>query len=167
MSKFSIGDFAPSFTLPAVSGNEYSFEAIRTEHEGMHLLVFFRGAWCSVCQQELKDLQESKSYFDEKNIRITAIATDSLENLKNMANEFHLEFDVLSDSEHKALETYDVYYHSENSPYEDHGAHGEPAQFLIDEHGKILYQQKQTNPFGRASVSELRKIIKYITTNRK
>jgi peroxiredoxin len=167
LSKFNLGDSAPYFTLPAVSGNEYSFESDQNDHTGWHLLVFFRGSWCPVCQEDLKEIQESKSYFDDKKIRITAIATDTLDNLKEMAKEYNLKFDLLSDPERKSLNAYDVYYHSEHSPYEDHGAHGEPAHFLIDEHGKILYQQRQTSPFGRPNVTELRKIVKYISKNRK
>ncbi|HDK5728355.1 TPA: peroxiredoxin, partial [Staphylococcus pseudintermedius] len=42
------------------------------------------------------------------------------------------------------------------------GTHNEPAYFLVSEDNRLLYQQKQTNPFGRPSMIELRKIIQYI-----
>lgn len=61
----------------------------------------------------------------------------------------------------KVLKAYDVHYHREDDPYEDH-LHGEPAYFLIDEKGELLYQQRQTSPFGRPTVTELRKIVQYI-----
>ena len=49
--------------------------------------------------------------------------------------------------------------------YEAHGVHGEPAYFLVDENGTLLYHQRQTSPFGRPSATELRKIITYIAKN--
>lgn len=133
----------------------------------MHLIIFFRGSWCPVCVSDLKSLQESKSYFDEKNVHLLTISTDKKEDLKKMAEENDFTFPVLADEEQEALKAYDVFYHGEEAPYEDHGVHGEPAYFLIDENGKILYQQRQTSPFGRPSVTELRKIVQYVTKNRK
>lgn len=76
-------------------------------------------------------------------------------------------FPVLSDEKLEALQKFDVFYHSKDAPYEDHGTHGEPAYFLVDEEGKLLYQQRQTSPFGRPSATELRKIVQYIQKNLK
>jgi peroxiredoxin len=167
MSAFKLGDIVPNFTLPAASGQEYSFEDYQKEHKGWHLIVFFRGAWCPVCVQDLKDLEENKSFFESKNVHFTAISTDKLDNLKKLAEEHNLSFPVLADEELKALKTYDVFYHSEDDPYEDHGAHVEPAYFLVDENGRLLYQQKQTSPFGRPTSTELRKIVQYVGKNLK
>lgn len=167
MAKFTLGDIVPNFTLPAASGNDYSLESYRNDHKGWHLIIFFRGSWCPVCISDLKELEESKSYFEGKNVHLTTISTDKLENLKNMVDEHKLTFPVLSDEELKALEAYDVFYHSDENPYEDHGVHGEPAYFLVDENGRLLYQQKQTSPFGRPATTELRKIVQYIGKNLK
>lgn len=167
MSKFKLGDTVPNFTLPAVSGHDYSFESYQNEHKGWHLIIFFRGAWCPVCVQDLKEVEESKGFFEDKHVHLTAISTDQLENLKKMVDEHKLSFPVLADEELKVLKAYDVFYHDDDAPYEDHGVHGEPAHFLVDENGRLLYQQKQTNPFGRPTIIELRKIVKYIGKNLK
>ncbi len=79
------------------------------------------------------------------------MSTDKLENLKKMALENNLSFPILSDESLVALKAYDVFYHGDDAPYEDHGTHGEPAYFLVDENGQLLYQQRQTSPFGRPS----------------
>ena len=162
-----MGDIVPNFTLPAASGDDYSFEAYRKEYKGWHLIIFFRGSWCPVCISDLKDLEESKSFFESKNVYLTAISTDKLENLKKMVDEHKLTFPVLADEELTALKAYDVFYHGDDAPYDDHGAHGEPAYFLVDENGQLLYQQKQTSPFGRPTATELRKIVQYIRKNLK
>jgi peroxiredoxin len=167
MADFQLGDKIPNFTLPSVSGEEFSFEVHQSEHKSGHLIIFFRGSWCPVCVQDLKDLEESKSFFEGKNVHILTISTDKLDSLKAMAQEHQISFPVLADEDLTALKAFNVFYHGEDAPYEDHGAHGEPAYFLVDENGRLLYQQKQTSPFGRPSTTELRKIVQYIGKNLK
>lgn len=167
MARFNLGDKIPNFELPSTSGHPYSLEEFRNEKKGWHFIIFFRGAWCPVCLEDLKDLEKNKAYFEERDVYMTTISTDKLDNLKNMVEEHQLTFPVLSDPDLNVLKAYDVFYHSDNEPYEDHGAHGEPAFFLIDEEGRLLYQQKQTSPFGRPTTTELRKIVQYIKKNKK
>lgn len=112
-------------------------------------------------------MEESKGYFESKNIHIRAISTDNLDDLKKMSEDNHFSFPVLSDESFESLDAYDVFTHREDDPYEDHGKHGEPAHFLTDENGRLLYQHKQTNPFGRPTAVELRKTIQYIKKNLK
>ena len=167
MTEFQLGKPVPDFTLPSVSGENYSFSSYREVKGGWHLIIFFRGSWCPVCIGDLEEIEKSIGYFEGKNIHISTISTDKLANLKEMAEEHKFTFPVLSDENHDALKAYKVHYHSENDPYEDHGAHGEPAYFLVNEQGNLLYQQRQTSPFGRPNATELRKITQYISKNLK
>ncbi|WP_163529001.1 peroxiredoxin family protein [Halobacillus ihumii] len=166
MSVFKLGEKVPNFTLTAVSGEDYTFEDYRQANEGnWHLLIYFRGSWCPACMEELKEFEESKSHFEDKKVKLTTISTDNLESLKKMVDKHEFTFPVLSDSDLTVLAQYDVYYHGTEDPYEDHGTHGEPAYFLTDENGNLLYQQRQTSPFGRPHPKEIGKIIKYISEN--
>lgn len=167
MSDFALGKPVPDFTLPAVSEVDYRFNTYRKQKEGLHLLIFFRGSWCPACISDLTELEKSQGYFEDKNIHLTTISTDNLNALKDMVQEHHFTFPVLADENHEALKAYDVHYHGENAPYEDHGTHGEPAYFLVDENGNLLYQQRQTSPFGRPTAADLRKIVLYIRKNLK
>ncbi|WCK53330.1 redoxin domain-containing protein [Aneurinibacillus sp. Ricciae_BoGa-3] len=78
-------------------------------------------------------MEESKGFFESRNVHIVAISTDNLDNLKKMVREKELSFSVLCDEQLKALTAYDVFYHGKDAPYEDHATHGEPAYFLVDE----------------------------------
>jgi peroxiredoxin len=167
MAIFKLGEKVPNFALPEISGQDFSFESYLKEHKSWNLIIFFRGAWCPVCVHDLKDLEESKAFFEGKNVHLITISTDKLENLKKMSLENNLSFPILSDENLDALKAYDVFYHGEDAPYEDHGTHGEPAYFLVDENGHLLYQQRQTSPFGRPTSTELRKIVQYIGKNLK
>ncbi|MBX9994549.1 MULTISPECIES: peroxiredoxin family protein [Priestia] len=167
MTQLKLNENIPNFILPSTTGETFSYETHQKEHQSWPLIIFFRGAWCPVCVQDLKDLEENKNYFESKNVHLITISTDELDNLKKMADESNLSYPVLSDKNLEALKAFDVFFHGEDAPYEDHGAHGEPAYFLVDEKGRLLYQQKQTSPFGRPTSTELRKIVQYISKNLK
>jgi peroxiredoxin len=162
MNKFILKDKVPNFELPSTSGDVYNFESFRKENRGWHLIVYFRGSWCPVCVEDLKELEKSKHYFEGKGVYLTTVSSDNIDNLSQMVQEHQLTFPVLSDNDFSLLKAYDVFYHKDNGLYEDHGNHGEPAYFLIDEDGRLLYQQKQTSPFGRPSTIELRKVVQYL-----
>lgn len=162
MPNFSLGDVMPGFTLPAASGEPFSFDAQKKTASGWDLLIFFRGSWCSACVKALKDLELNKAQFKEENIHIITISTDNLADLKNMSDELQLSFPVLADDRFGLLSRYDVYIHGEGAPYEDTGIHGEPAYFLMDEEGKLLYQQRQTSPYGRPTAEGLLQVIRFI-----
>lgn len=167
MTQLKLNENIPNFILPSTTGETFSYETHQKEHQSWHLIIFFRGAWCPVCVQDLKDLEENKNYFESKNVHLITISTDELDNLKKMADEYNLSYPVLSDKNLEALKAFDVFFHGEDAPYEDHRAHGEPAYFLVDEKGRLLYQQKQTSPFVRPKSTELRKIVQYISKNLK
>lgn len=162
MANYSLGEVMPGFTLPAVSGEEFSFEGQKETAKGWHLLIFFRGSWCSACIKALKDLELNKAYFEDEAIHLITVSTDNLTDLTNMSEELQLSFPVLADESFSLLNQYAVYLHGEDAPYEDTGIHGEPAYFLMDEEGKLLYQQRQTSPYGRPTADGLQQIIRFI-----
>ncbi|TGB02434.1 peroxiredoxin family protein [Halobacillus salinus] len=167
MPRFKLNDQVPHFELLTVSGESFNFTKTIDESDQWHLLIYFRGSWCPACMGELDEFEESKDYFEKQNIKLATITHDDEDELEKVVKEHGFSFPVLIDKDFEFLETYDVHYHSEDAPYEDHGAHGEPAYFLVDDNGKLLYQQRQTSPFGRPHPKELRKIVKYIQNNLK
>lgn len=162
MPNFSLGDSMPGFTLPAVSGELFSFDPQKKMERQWHLLVFFRGSWCSACIKALEDLELNKKAFEEGHIRLITVSTDKLADLKNMSRELKFTFPMLADENFKVLNQYGVYIHGDNAPYEDTGVHGEPAYFLMDEEGKLLYQQRQTSPYGRPTADGLQQVVEFI-----
>lgn len=74
-----------------------------------------------------------------------------------MALENNLSFLIVSDEYLVDLKAYDVFYHGDAPPYEAHGTHGKPAYFLVKKNGQLLYQQRQTIPFGRPTSTEFRR----------
>ncbi|GGB60538.1 hypothetical protein [Fictibacillus barbaricus] len=68
---------------------------------------------------------------------------------------------MFSDPERNASVPYGIHYHN-GKLYENHGEHGEPALFLIDDQMRVLYFDIQTGLFGRPTPDDLRTTIKYI-----
>lgn len=164
---FELLDKVPEINLPQVTGGTFSLNKSMSESDDWHLIIFFRGSWCSVCVQDLKDLESQLGHFQKKGIRLVTISTDQTEDLNKMVDENTLSFPVLHEDSLQTLQDYGVKYHGPDAPYNDHGEHGEPAYFLIDKDGRLLYQQIQMSPFGRPTATELRKIIQYIKKNLK
>lgn len=161
MPNYSLGEIMPGFTLPAASGEEFTFVPQKRDG-GWQLLIFFRGSWCSACITALKDLELNRAFFEDEAIQLVTVSTDKLPDLKDMSQELQLSFPVLSDEDFSILNQYDVYLHGDDAPYADTGVHGEPAYFLMDEEGKLLFQQRQTNPYGRPTADGLQKIVRFI-----
>ncbi|WJE14205.1 peroxiredoxin family protein [Halobacillus sp. ACCC02827] len=152
MADITLGDPAPNFYLPSVDGSNFLFETQRKHYEeSWHLIVFFRGSWCPVCIETLKELEVYHAELHKNDIQVTAISAEPLNKLKRMKEKENLTFPVLSDEFFSVLDAFGVYIHKTGAPYEDHGAHGEPAYFLFNKGGTLMYQQKQTGPFGRPS----------------
>lgn len=167
MPHLELNSEAPDFDAVATDGSLFSLKKHLKEHDAWHLLVFFRGSWCPVCNETLKELNESIDYFTKLNTHIVAISGDHIDDLKRMAEEHRFSFPVLGDKDDIAARSFGVMRHTEDAPYEDHGEHIEPAVFLMDNRGRILYIQIQTSPFGRPSPHDLGRTIKYIKENLK
>ncbi|PYZ97536.1 peroxiredoxin [Alteribacter lacisalsi] len=168
MADIRLGDRAPDVKLNEVSADQYNLKDDMKHRPGWRFLVFIRGSWCPVCVEELRQIQENLAYFSEEDIHFTCISTDRADNLRKMKQEYNFPFPVLADEKNQALKDYGVLYHEgESSPYDDHGEHGEAACFLLDEEGRLLYQHKQTGPFGRPGVKDLKKIVNFIRKNKK
>lgn len=166
---FKLNEKAPDFTLPKITGGEFCFSDDLKSHDEdhWHLIIFFRGSWCPACMNELDQLEKEQGYFNDKKVHLITVTHDEQADLEKMQQEHQFSFPVLNDKDFQFLKDYHVHFHAEDAPYEDHGTHGDPAYFLTDAEGRVLYQQRQTSPFGRPAPTELRKIIQYIRSNLK
>ncbi|CAD7358703.1 MULTISPECIES: peroxiredoxin family protein [Staphylococcus] len=163
MTEFKLGAQMPNFELKATDDSTFNFHQFQQDYPNQwYFVINFRGSWCPVCMEELDQLIKNKGYFEGKDIKIILTSDDSAENLQKMVEEKNVPYPVLVDKDSKFADTYGVFKHPDDSIYDDHGAHNEPAYFLISEDNRLLYQQKQTNPFGRPTMTELRKTIQYI-----
>ncbi|WP_226579659.1 peroxiredoxin family protein [Halobacillus litoralis] len=163
MQALQIGGQSPNFILPSVKGGTFSFENFRIHSENnWHVIVFFRGSWCPFCLKTLKELEKNRKQFKEHRVEIIAISSDDLGSLKKMVSEEELSFPVLSDAYFSIIDAFGVFTNRYSYQHENPQVHGEPAYFLTNEGGEVMYQQKQTGPFGRPVSSDLIRTVQYI-----
>jgi peroxiredoxin (alkyl hydroperoxide reductase subunit C) len=94
--RVKVGDRAPSFTLPAVSGENVSL----SQYQGRKNVVisFVPAAWTPVCSDQWPGYNIAKSIFDENGAVLLGISVDNIPTLFAWTNQMgKLWFPVLSD----------------------------------------------------------------------
>ncbi|SFJ30634.1 Peroxiredoxin [Halobacillus dabanensis] len=160
MADLQLGNRVPNFTLPGVTGEQFLLESHLEKHrDAWHVVVFFRGSWSLECRLTLRELEEELNDFHTQNLTLTAISADDKDALEQMVVQERLSFPVLSDEFFSITDAFGVFINH-------HGQHGEPASFILNEHGELIFQQKQTGPFGRPSPKDLIQNVQYIKEQR-
>jgi peroxiredoxin len=121
--KVRVGDLAPDFTLPSVSGEKVT----QSQYRGKKTVVlsFVPAAWTPVCSDQWPGYNIVKDLFDRNDATLLGITVDNIPTL-------YAWFPVLSDfyPHGKVAETYGVLRSDGTS---------ERALFVIDKKGVIRY----------------------------
>jgi peroxiredoxin len=90
-----VGDRAPDFALPDAYGDLIRFsDLLRT---GPVALIFYRGAWCSICMRQLRDWQDHSDTLERLGAKLIAISPEAPERLRHTADAHRLSHVLLSD----------------------------------------------------------------------
>jgi len=94
--KVKVGQAAPVFTLPAVSGRKVSLKDYRGKKHVV--LSFVPAAWTPVCSDQWPGYNIVQELFEENDAVLLGISVDNIPTLYSWTNQMgHLWFDVLSD----------------------------------------------------------------------
>jgi peroxiredoxin len=129
--KVKVGDVAPDFTLPSVSGDKVTLSQYRGKKTVV--LSFVPAAWTPVCSDQWPGYNIVKDLFDKNDATLLGITVDNVPTLFAWTNQMgKLWFPVLSDfyPHGKVAETYGV-LRSDGTT--------ERALFVIDKRGVIRY----------------------------
>ena len=95
----------PDFELPATSGHSFKL----SDYIGKNLIVYFypkdSTPGCTTQGMEFRDLY---SEFQAASTEIVGVSRDSLKSHENFKAKFSFPFELLSDSEEKACQIFDV-----------------------------------------------------------
>lgn len=127
-----IGQFAPDFSLPDQDGK-------------IHKLSDYRGKWVLVyfypqddtpgCTTEACGFRDNLPRFEESQVIILGISTDTVESHRKFADKYGLPFTLLADSDRKIVQEYGVW---DNRTLR--------TSFLINPEGKIIKIYEKVNP---------------------
>ncbi len=94
--KLKVGDLAPNFTLPAVSGEKIVLNQYRGKKNVV--LSFIPAAWTPVCSEQWPGYNLVKDIFDQSDATLLGITVDNIPTLYAWTNQMgKLWFPVLSD----------------------------------------------------------------------
>lgn len=131
---------APSFVLPDRNGKSISLKTFRGKPV---VLVFYLGAGCPHCIEQLQTFAPLREEFESAGITVIAVSTDSIEGLKDTfriagAGDA-IPFLLVSDQQLGTFREFGAFDRRENKPL--HGT------FLIDPRGRIVWQNISREPF--------------------
>jgi peroxiredoxin Q/BCP len=127
-----IGNLAPSFTLLNQDGNEVSLKNFRGKKV---VLYFYPKAMTPGCTTQACGIRDFKKEFAKLDTIVLAISPDSPERLTSFTEKQGLNFDLLSDPEHKIAEMYGIWGKKKMMGREYMGIIR--STFIIDMAGKL------------------------------
>lgn len=158
------GDRAPDFTVPIARGEAYNDvgEFTLTEHlgDGPVVLAFFPAAFTSGCTEELCTFRDSMATFNDLDASVYGVSTDLPFAQNTFIQREGLNFPLLSDYDHEAIEAYGVVQEG----FYDVMRVAERAVFVLDDEGSVTYRwvREGENPdFGRL-VEEIREAVEAV-----
>jgi peroxiredoxin len=121
-----VGDLAPSFTLPSLSG-----EKSLKEFQGRVVLINFWATWCPPCLEEMPTLEYlSKSYGGDGLVVLGVSLDEGWEPVKAFLKKHPLSFEILLDQNGEVASLY--------------GTYRLPESYLIDSQG--IVRRKYVGP---------------------
>jgi len=106
MSKLSVGDIAPAFTLPDPDGNPVSL----SDYAGRRVIVYFYpAAMTPGCTTQAVDFSSALAEIAAAGLDVVGISPDTVAKLAAFRREQSLAFPLLADPERRALEAYGAF----------------------------------------------------------
>ncbi len=148
------GDFAPQFTLKDSDLKDVSL----SDYKDQNLtILFFPLAFTGVCTEELCQMRDDLSKYNNLNTKIVGISVDSPFTLAKFKAENNLNFPLLSDFNKEVSQAYNAYY-------EDFvlGLKGvsKRSVFVVDGSGKIQYSEVLDNAGNLPNFASLEEALK-------
>ena len=143
--KLNVGDVAPKFSLPDQNG----VVRIVEEFSGKWLLIYFYPKDNTPgCTTEACEIRDAWGEFKKTGAEVVGISTDSVESHKKFGEKHSLPFTILSDTEKKTVEDYEVWGLKSFMGKSFMGTRR--TSFLIDPHGKIAKIYENVKPTEHA-----------------
>ena len=169
----AVGQQAPNFSLQNAFGKTVS---LKDElKKGPVVLVFYRGSWCPYCNLHLHVLNKAQPQFDQYNAQLIAVTPQQPNRSAEQIKKDGYPFEVLSDSDSQVMKDYRLYFELSEDllkvyskfklDLEGYNGKGRnvlpvPGSFVIDQSGKVVAMQAQTDYKARMEPADIIKALK-------
>lgn len=132
------GQPAPDFTLPDASNEPFTLSDAYADQNV--LLLFFPGAFTSVCTNEMKQVNDEIDDYTTTDTRVVGLSTDAPAVLAEFKDKHGLDYTLLSDHNVEVCTDYDAKLEKGTFP---HGLHrfAKRAAFVVDTQGIVRYAE--------------------------
>lgn len=158
-----IGARAPDFTLSNADGEPVSLSAAL--ERGPVVLKFYRGAWCPICNRDLREFQVAIDRITSLGASMIAVSPQSPDGARKMVDLGDLGYEVLSDPDQGAIRAYRLQFkppvvYLEYRDLTVENGDGSvtlpvPATYVIDGHGIIRGRHVDPDYTIRMGVQEV------------
>jgi peroxiredoxin Q/BCP len=132
----SVGQIAPTFSLPASTGQTFDLADLVAKKRVV--LYFYPKADTSGCTVEACGFRDAAADYKKAGVVVLGISPDPIEKVKKFAEKYTLNFPLLADADHAVCERYGVWQHW--------GALR--VTFIIGKGGKIEHVFEKVKPAG-------------------
>src|SRR3954465_6945031 len=150
MTRLSIGDPAPDFSLPADDGREVSLSGLRSRKV---IVYFYPAAMTPGCTTQACDFTDSLSSLQAQGYDVVGISPDSPAKLATFRARDGLTFPLLSDADRSVMKAYGAF--GEKKLYGKTVEGVIRSTFVVDEEGRIELAQYNVKATGH--VAKLRR----------
>ena len=133
----SVGQAAPTFTLPSQDGSQISLVSFRGKWV---VLYFYPKDMTTGCTIEAHNFQRDQAKYDADNAVILGVSVDTPDSHKQFCAKEGLTFRLLADPEHKVVDAYGSLGHFGPMTIANRNT------FLIDPTGKIAQMWTKVDP---------------------
>ena len=138
VSPLLIGASTPSVLLANQKGELTELDSVLAGKPSV--VIFYRGGWCPFCNSQLSELAAIEGDLNDLGYQIIAISPDSPQGLNDTDNKHGLGYQLLSDSEFKAMDAFGVSYDNPRR-----GKLPVPSVFIVTPEKRISFQYVNPN----------------------
>jgi peroxiredoxin len=168
-----VGELAPDVTLHAADGELVRLSSLW--RRGPVVLVFFRGGWCTYCNEHLRLWQMHLAELNALGATLVAVSPQSGENIHWTAGGNALDYQLLSDSSLAAANGFNIAFTLPAELIDLYASVGTnvpvlngnglwvlpvPATYVIDRQGRIMYAHVEADYRDRAQPRDVIAAVK-------
>ena len=145
------GQQAPDFTLYTSDRETWTL----SEQEGPSVLLFFPGAFTSVCTAEMCSVNDDLARYRDLGANVVGISTDAPGALAAFKSQNRLDFPLLSDHDAEVAEAYGAKMDRSTHPM-GYGRLAKRAAFVVGADGAVRYAEVLDSPLNQPDFDAVR-----------
>ena len=137
----SEGEQTPDFTLPDQDGNNVTLSDLRGRPV---VLYFYPKADTPGCTTQACGIRDHRGDYEQAGAKVLGVSPDTVTAIRNFAEKYTLDFELLADEDHAVAELYGVW--GEKKMYGKTYMGVQRATFVIDPEGKVAKVFPKVSP---------------------